>query len=121
MKRTTPLVLSLGMTVGLAMLIEAPAHASDVDGYPGKYQGQIIERGYYDDLTDNLCVKTLNGQVARVTISSAGDPSFAVNDYPGGGKTCTGNLAIPEDHSYTMNLTSSSDPGQINGTTTFFS
>jgi hypothetical protein len=94
-----------------------PASASDatVSLY---HNGELKARGTYDDLTDNLCVKAFNGGqnfLADVGIGPVnGDgPSFTWGAFGGDGWQCTGNLSIPEDRRYDIQVRWHSNPGNF--------
>ncbi|KAB2810736.1 hypothetical protein F9L07_01915 [Pimelobacter simplex] len=90
-----------------------------------KYQGR------WTDVTDTLCART-QGYRLRVRISPVGGsgPTFTVTTSGGGGGTwsawaCTGNLSIPEDVKYKMELITVKvealdPPTQVRKSGTFF-
>ena len=107
MKRTLSAVGAVGASLALALMSAAPAQASDLTLVIKNASGNVIARAWYDDLTDNLCVKSfVDGQMASVKIGPNDGGTFAGVNHAGFGKpaSCTGNMSIPEDRYYWMIL-----------------
>jgi hypothetical protein len=108
MKRTISTIAATGLgAIALVATGTMPAAASD--GYAAAWHnGTRVAVATYDDLTDNLCVRILTDGSrgsASATIYPAGDGrTWTITDRPGGGRSCTGNLAIPEDRRYDLAL-----------------
>jgi len=106
------------VAAAIAVLVVAPpaAFANDLtltwtNGAGYQHQGR------YTDLTDNLCART-EGQdttVKMVPVNGIGltHSVSAVNAGPGtfGPWNCTGNLSIPEDKQYRMEIWVAPTPG----------
>jgi hypothetical protein len=93
-------------TAALVLGVAAPAVASDktLTGDSAYDDGKY--RGIWEDAYDNLCARSLGPDPALVKIEPAdgSGPSFQIKDPSGGGRTCTGNLSIPEDEMYWMTV-----------------
>ncbi|MCU1537032.1 MAG: hypothetical protein JWP82_1383 [Humibacillus sp.] len=94
---------------GLVVAVAQPASAND---YVGSYNfiGEHSEgTGYWYDGSDTLCARAnpdVSGNL-RVTLVPANGvgASYSVVDGRSAGRTCTGNLSIPEDKKYRMKFT----------------
>lgn len=107
--------------VGLGMATAAPAHANDLTLVIKNASGTVVAKAWYDDYTDNLCVRSyVSGTMATANIGASGGGTFATANDAGFGKStnCTGNMSIPEDRLYWMIL---SFPGKSSKDGTFYS
>lgn len=115
------MVATTAAAVGFGMATAAPAQASDLTLTIKNASGSVIAKAWYDDLTDNLCVKSyVDGQMASVKIGpNSGSGSVRGVNHAGFGKpaSCTGNMSIAEDRSYWMNL---SYPGKASKDGNFY-
>lgn len=106
--RTATLATTALLGVGLAVSTATPAHANDVTLRIHNASGAVVAKAWYDDLTDNLCVRSYReGVMASVRIGPAGGSTFRTANDAGFGKStnCTGNMSIPEDRLHWMTLT----------------
>lgn len=95
------------VSMGLAFTA-APAHANDLTLRIYNSNGTVVAKAWYDDSTDNLCVRSyVQGEMATVKIGPSGGSTFATANDAGFGKStnCTGNMAIAEDRLFWMHLT----------------
>lgn len=107
MKRTLSAVGAVGAGLALALTSAAPAHANDFSLTIKNASGNVIAKAWYDDLTDNLCVKSnVDGQMASVKIGPNDGGTFAGVNHAGFGKpaSCTGNMSVAEDRYFWMIL-----------------
>ena len=94
---------------GSVVAVAQPAHAGDYVG-SWNFIGEHSEgTGYWYDGTDTLCARAnpnVSGNL-RVTLVPANGvgASYSVVDGVSAGRTCTGNLSIPEDKKYRMKFT----------------
>lgn len=106
--RTAAVAASALTALGLAVAIAPPAHANDVTLRIHNSSGAVVAKAWYDDATDNLCVRSYReGVMATVRIGPSGGGTFDSASDAGFGKStnCTGNMSIPEDRLYWMHLT----------------
>lgn len=106
--RTAAVAASALTALGLAVAIAPPAHANDVTLRIYNAGGAVVAKAWYDDSTDNLCVRSYRqGVMATVRIGPSGGGTFDSASDAGFGKStnCTGNMSIPEDRLYWMHLT----------------
>lgn len=111
-KRATRSLVAAAATVaagaGFALAAAAPAQASDLTLTIKNASGKVIAKAWYDDGTDNLCVRSyVQGSMASVKIGPNDGGTFATANDAGFGKStnCTGNMSIPEDKYFWMILT----------------
>jgi hypothetical protein len=101
MRRASARFLSITLgTVGMLAVLVSPASANDMRfEFRSPELGNLLAVGTYDDLTDKYCVRHVSGHTNAVLTSTRpnGADLRRVEDAPGGGATCTGNLSIPED------------------------
>lgn len=106
MRRPRPLnaLAALGVAATSVFILEAPAVAGDFyREWPDEVDTAAIVIAWWYDNTDTLCVKSAyrGHAVARMYPADGSGPSFSVTDYKSSpGRTCTGNLSIPEDQKY---------------------
>ena len=106
------------LAVGVVVCTAAPASASDATSTVS-YGGVLRARATWDDLTDTLCVKALNGDgintaVAGIHPANGVGPSFSAVDLTDTTNGwCTGNLSIPEDRAYVLTLRWESQGGVV--------
>ncbi|WP_089154687.1 hypothetical protein [Micromonospora sp. NBS 11-29] len=82
------------------MTIASPASASDLrHEFHSPYTGELLAVGTYDDLTDTYCIRHVSGHTDAILYSQRPDGSDrrSWRDSAGDGRTCSGNLSIPED------------------------
>ncbi|MFJ9392249.1 hypothetical protein ACIRON_25745 [Nocardioides sp. NPDC101246] len=92
------------------LAIASPAHAADLTLTWSNPASGWQYQGGWDDSADNLCART-QGNRARVKMiptNGSGSTYSATTTSGGGGNwgswACTGNLSIPEDKQYRMEL-----------------
>ncbi|MBD3783216.1 MAG: hypothetical protein IE926_09715 [Micrococcales bacterium] len=104
--RTTTVAATLA-GLGIAVATAAPAAANDATLRIRNGSGTVVAKAWYNDLTDTLCVRSyVKGVMATARIGPSGGGTFATANDAGFKKStnCTGNLSIPEDRLYWMNL-----------------
>ncbi|GAA1809324.1 hypothetical protein GCM10009795_063360 [Nocardioides hankookensis] len=113
--RAVPVLLGSAVLVAATM---APAEANDESI---SFHGATAR---YLDATDQLCANavddysTFEDYAIAYIENAAGDVVFSQSDSEGGGRTCTGNLSIPEDRVYYLRV---ADCSRIPGTDCGFS
>lgn len=106
--RAVTVAASALLTLAVAATTAAPAQANDVTLKIRNSAGTVVAKAWYDDRTDNLCVRShREGVMATVRIGPSGGGTFDSASDAGFGKStnCTGNMSIPEDRLYWMHLT----------------
>lgn len=121
MKRIITGAALTGLALAAVTATASPAQAADKHLRIYNAAGtQVLAHAWYDDLTDNLCVRSnVAGQMAVVKIGPVGGGTFDQAQDAGFGKStnCTGNMSIPEDRYFWMNLTY---PGRPSKDTNFY-
>ncbi|CAN7240825.1 hypothetical protein [Knoellia sp. LjRoot47] len=121
MKRIITSTAIAGLALAAATATAGPAQANDkVLRIYNAAGTKVLAKAWYDDLTDNLCVRSyVAGQMAVVKIGPSGGGTFDQAQDAGFGKStnCTGNMSVAEDRLFWMNL---SYPGRPSKDTTFY-
>lgn len=93
----------------VVIAVAGPAAANDLTlNWQSPSDSRLTARGIWDDSADNLCARG-TWWTARVVIRPVDGtgPTFTIDDSPNPPdqtRTCTGNLSIPEDELYRMEV-----------------
>ncbi len=103
MKKTLTLGIAAVAVASASSFIAAPAFANDIT------VNTAAGYGSWDDSNDNLCANDsrVDGYDVRAKIvpQSGSRSTFQIKDVGvNDGRTCTGNLSIPEDQSYVLQV-----------------
>lgn len=114
MKTLARLSSIVAAAAALVAATSAPASASDARAVIW-HNGERRAVGTYDDLTDTFCVRLDTPYRASVAIHAAGEPILRGHQidlfWSGDHFVCSGNLSIPEDRRWILELAWQSSGG----------
>lgn len=109
MRRARTFVVAAAAAVASSVAVAAPAHAGDFTRSYSHIGEHWEGTAYYTDQYDRLCAKADAGTAGKLRVTlipaNGSGKSYAVTDTTSKGRTCTGNLNIPEDKKYRVKLT----------------